>query len=150
MPNGLKQNLDHSRAAYRYAITQLPSMDSPWPIERDGFRFCSASEVESMLVEFGWAFFCRYEGCLEAFLKRKGVQLSKKLSLKKWLEKKGVCIPKDLLSGLECYRQIRNKLHHEDGATLDGKDDEEIHLLPQHMENFYTLFVWVEKQVEES
>lgn len=101
-----------------------------------------------MLIEFGWAFFCRYEACLEAHLHRTDVELNRKLSLIGWLERNNVQIPEPLRPGLQCYRQVRNKLHHEDGASLDGSPDREIHLLPEHMEMFYNLFKWCGARVE--
>lgn len=148
----IRRDLDHSRAAYRYAVQSLPN-----PKELDGgeivkgsFVFKEQSEIESMLIELGWAFFVRYEGCLEFYItKRNGIKLSTQCNLQKWLEGKGVEIPEMYTIGLENYRKIRNKLHHENGASLDSKKDGEIHLLPNHMENFYKLFVWCGMKIDE-
>ncbi len=143
----LQYNLDHSRAAYRFAVQAIPS---ELPAFIHGFQFVKQSQIDSMVIELGWAFFCRYEACVEAYLKSKGVNLSKKVSLLDWLKEQNVCIPNHYAEGLSLYRKIRNKLHHEDGAArcVNGKEDEEIHLLPEHMENFYNLFVWCGKEVE--
>lgn len=142
----LQRNLDHSRAAYLFAVQALPSK-LPTSINR--FYFEKQSQVESMVIELGWAFFCRYEACLEVYLKSKGVKLSKKVSFFDWLQEQHFNISADQSNGLSLYRNIRNKLHHEDGAALNGAEDEEIHLLPEHMENFYNLFVWCGEKVEE-
>lgn len=151
MDISLKSNLDHSRAAYLFAIACLQKVDqSTFPSIYNGFRFDRPSQIQSMVIELGWAFFCRYEACLETYLKRRNVTLSKNTSLKCWLSNKGLEIPADLETGLDCYRRIRNNLHHEDGASFNGEDDGEIQLLPDHMEQFYKLFVWVEESVESS
>jgi len=42
-------------------------------------------------------------------------------------------IPEELKPGLQVYRKIRNKLHHEDGAPLDDSGDLEIHLMQSVM-----------------
>lgn len=143
----LKDKLDHSRAAYRYAVKSLPDKA---PHQENGFLFERDSQVVSMLIEFGWAFFCRYEGCFEAHIKEHGIVLSKKLSLLDWLNQNGAKPTEDQKHGLELYRKIRNKLHHEDGKSFDDTDDNEIHLLPDHMENYYQLFLWCGEFIETS
>jgi hypothetical protein len=148
MATELQRKLSHSRAAYLFAVGALPS----WDPRRDGlvangFRFSSASQIESMLIELGGAFFCRYEACVEDFLRENGVQLSKTLSLGEWMEQHGVPIPDAYREPLAVYRRIRNHLHHEDGGSLDRDRTHEIHLLPAHMENFYNFFVWVGESV---
>lgn len=146
----LESKLSHSRAAYLFAVKSLPSEGSGFPIKKNGFLFSSQSEVKSMLIELGWSFYCRYEGCLEAYIKRHGIKLSKKKTLKSWLEDEGSNIPPCYSDGLEFYRKIRNYLHHEDGATFDNnnEEDKEIHILPEHMENFYNLFIWCSEEIE--
>jgi hypothetical protein len=72
----------------------------------------------------------------------------KKCALSDWLIQNNVNIPKDLRAGLDVYRKIRNKLHHEDGASLDNDSETEIHLMPDHMDNFYELFLWCGSQVK--
>lgn len=148
MTTQLEDYLAHSRAAYLHAVDALPKLDSPrsWPIRSGKFEFSSPSQVESMLIELGWAFFCRYEGCLEAFLKANQVTLTMGTPLKRWLSDR-MTIPVDKMKPLKVYRDIRNKLHHEDGASFDGDPDSEIHLLPEHMESFYEFFVWIGEQV---
>ena len=143
-------NLAHSRAAYLFAVRNLPNPSelNKGPITANGFRFERRSQVESMLIELGWAFFCRYESCLEAFLKRSQVELSQKCTLSDWLSQNNVSIPTNLQEGLEIYRKIRNKLHHEDGASLDDDPESEIHLMPDHMNNFYELFLWCGTQAK--
>lgn len=146
----LQKNLEHSRAAYTFALRSLPSSKSEFPLECNDIQFDKPSQIESMVVELGWAFFCRYEACLEAYIKGKGIKLSKNLSLYDWLVNQKIDVPLQLQEGLLLYRKIRNKLHHEDGAALEGSRDEEIHLFPDHMENFYDLFVWCGEQIETS
>ena len=144
----LEKNLEHSRAAYKFALNSIPAQEPEFPIDCNGFRFEKPSQLHSMVVELGWAFFCRYEACLEAYIKSKDIKLSKKLSLAAWFEYQNIIIPDSFKEGLSLYRKIRNKLHHEDGASLDGAEDEEIHLLPTHMDNFYNLFVWFGAKIE--
>lgn len=143
----LETNLQHSRAAYLFAINSLPT-PKYFPIKVNGMEFSKKSQIDSMEIEFGWSFFCRYEACLERFIKSKNIQLSKKLSLHGWLKEKNVEIPNDYIQGLELYRKIRNQLHHQDGASINSDLDTEIHLLPQHMNNFYSLFIWCGEQIE--
>lgn len=143
-PSTFQNNLNHARAAYLFAIRGLPEPAALefGPIRMNGFEFAKQSQIVSMLIELGWAFFCRYEGCMEAELKRQGITLSKKLTLVDWLLQNNVVIPERLQPGLDVYRTIRNKLHHEDGASVDGSPDLEIHLMPEHMDNFYDMFSW--------
>jgi len=146
----IRNNLDHARAAYRFAIKNLPnpaSLASGLIVVND-FEFQTPDHIQSMRVELGWAFFCRYESCLEAHFKRHSMKLTKKLSLAQWFEQNNVQVPDSLQPGLIVYRAIRNKLHHEDGASMDGSPEREIHLLPEHMEQFYELFLWCGTRVE--
>ncbi len=151
MANDLERNIKHSQAAYRFAISNLPSPHSlrSGPVRINEFEFSTEHQIESMLIELGWAFFARYEACLEMFLKQKGVALEKKLPLSRWFEKNEVHVPLEFAEGLDLYRRIRNKLHHEDGAAMDGNQTKELHLLPEHMQNFYDLFIWIEAQVSQ-
>ena len=149
MATVLERNLSHSRAAYRFALSALPDPTSEhsWPIRQHGHEFSSRSQIESMVIELGWAFFCRYEGCVEEFLvKKMGVKLSKKESLKDWLHEQ-IKIPQEYIEPLEVYRIIRNALHHDDGAAIEGNRNLEIHLLPEHMENFFRFFIWIGEEV---
>lgn len=147
MTTELELNLQHSRSAYLFSINSLPKK-SQFPVRLNGFEFKSESQIKSMEIELGWSFFCRYEACLENHIKSKNIKLSKKLNLKKWLTEKGVEIPDNYVQGLDLYRQIRNHLHHEDGASIEKEADTEIHLFPEHMENFFQLFVWCGEQIE--
>lgn len=147
----LESNLMHSRAAYLHAVRALPSPEDlrSGPICQHGLEFSRADQIQSQLIELGWAFFPRYEACLEKWLKDQKVKLSKKISLSDWLLNSKVNIPKDYSEGLAVYRKIRNALHHDDGATFDGSSEPEFHLLPDHMEKFFHLFCWVGQQVEQ-
>lgn len=143
----LEHNLKHSRAAYLFAIRCLPAPNAlaSGPIVVNGIEFAHESQITSVLIELGWAFFCRYEACLEAFLKRSNVDLSQGLT--RWLASKSIDIPRELRQGIKVYRRIRNQLHHEDGAPMNGERDQEIHILPDHMETYFDLFVWIGNQV---
>jgi len=147
--NEFENNLSHAHAAYVFAIRSLPAPTDleSGRVRMNGFEFSSESHIRSMLIELGWAFFCRYEACLEKYLKDNGVKLSKKCSLGDWLKNNGVQIPDDLDVGIGIYRKLRNALHHNDGASLNGEANTEIHILPDHMERFYKLFVWISQQV---
>lgn len=92
-----------------------------------------------MAIEMGWAFFVRYEACLEAFIKEQGIYLTKQRNLEDWMREKCIAVPDHLKEGLQVYRKVRNWLHHRDGQNDDGT---EIHLLSRHMDQFYELFVW--------
>lgn len=146
----LNNKLDHSRAAYQFALRSLPNPNNleDGEIQLNGFTFKNESHINSMRIELGWAFFCRYEGCFEYHLKQNNIKLSKKLSLLDWFKNNNIVIPDEFVAGLKCYRTIRNKLHHEDGTSFDGTADEEIHLLPEHMENFHNLFIWCGEKIE--
>lgn len=148
--NQLENDLAHARAAYIFSIRSLPdpALLSSGAIKANGMEFRKESEIFSMLVELGWAFFCRYEACLEFHLKKNNVLLSKKLTLLEWLDQKNTAVPDNLKLGIESYRLLRNKLHHENGASLEGPSDSEIHLLPEQMENFYNLFTWCGKAIK--
>ena len=148
--NKLESDLEHSRAAYRFAVNGLPLPDSlkSGTIRANGFEFARESQIESMKIEYGWAFFCRYEACVERFIRNKGVHLSKRLSLLDWLDKNNIKFPGNYRIGMDAYRKIRNSLHHSDGASLSGEPDTEIHLYPEQMENFFKLFVWIGSAVE--
>jgi len=100
-----------------------------------------------MLIELGWAFYCRYEACLEAFISEHKIGLTKKYTLEDWMDDNGANIPVDYTVSLIEYRRIRNDLHHRDGQNSDGP---EIHLLPEHMENFYSLFIWIASVIGKS
>ncbi|MFC5736757.1 hypothetical protein ACFPTV_03955 [Sinirhodobacter huangdaonensis] len=140
----------HSRSAYLHAVRALPSPENlhSGPIRQNSFEFTRADQIESQLIELGWAFFPRYEACLDKWLKDQGVKLSKQVQLKDWLTSRGVSIPAEFSEGLKLYRQIRNTLHHDDGASLSGNPETEIHLLPEYMENFFELFCWIGTEVE--
>lgn len=86
----------------------------------------------------GWAFFCRYGSCMEAELEYRGVQLIRDVTL----EWNNVVVQEVLRPGLYNYRRIRNMLHREDGASLDGPHNWEFQLMPQHMERFCNLSSW--------
>lgn len=145
----LQHNLSHSRAAYRFAISHLPPPPGgPWPMTVGNFTFEKPSQIHSMQQEYGWAFFVRYEGCVEFFLKKSGVKLSKSCSLKDWLCKHNVDIPARFEKDLEVYRRVRNSLHHDDGAPPEGDSSPEIDLPPPRMEEFYELFVWIGEAVQ--
>lgn len=147
----LENNLMHSRAAYLHAARALPSPEDlqSGPICQHGMEFSRTDQIESQLIELGWAFFPRCEACLEKWLKDQDVKLSKRVSLRDWLLDRKVNIPEKYSEGLAHYRKIRNALHHDDGATFDGSPEPEFHLLPEHMERFFYLFCWVGQQVEQ-
>ena len=151
MKSRFEADLSHSQAAYRFAIASLPSSRAEG-VERatvNGFTFEKRSQIDSMVIEFGWAFFARYEGCLEAYLQKTlKLALRRDFTIDKWLEVNSVIVPEKYLQGMAVYRRIRNSLHHDDGTSFDGPPDTEIHLLPEHMENFFCLFVWIANTAE--
>ncbi len=138
----LEQDLEHSRAAYIFALRSLPDPVKlqTGAIEANGFTFTKHSQIQSMVIELGWAFYCRYEACLEAFIKEQGISLGKKKTLENWMDENGVVIPYEYKDGFKVYRNVRNWLHHRDGQNEDGT---EIHLYPEHMDQFYEFFVWI-------
>jgi hypothetical protein len=145
----LEHNLSHSRAAYRFAISHLPPPPGgPWPMTVRGFTFEKASQIQAMQQEYGWAFFARYEGCVEYFLKKSEVNLTRKFLLKDWLGEHKIDIPARFEKDLEIYRLIRNSLHHDDGAPPNGIATPEIDLPPSRMDEFYDLFVWIGQAVQ--
>lgn len=147
--NNLERNLAHSRAAYRFSIESLPSPESlkSGPIRIGSFEFSTKDQIHSMIIEIGWSFFCRYEACLEKYLKDKSVKLTKNKSLQDFLDENGIITPENYRDGIKLYRKIRNNLHHQDGKYFENENTE-IHLLPIHMENFYNLFIWIGNEIE--
>lgn len=142
----IEQDLEHSRAAYIFSLNSLPDPRclKTGRIDANGFAFTKPSEIQSMVIELGWAFFCRYEACLEAYIKEQGVTLSKKKTLENWMDEKGVSIPDEYRAGIRQYRKVRNWLHHRDGQNDDGT---EIHLLQEQMDQFYHLILWIASAV---
>jgi hypothetical protein len=63
----LKGNLSHARQAYLHAVRSLPVCADlqAGPVNQHGMVFSKGSQIESQQIELGWAFFCRYESCLE-------------------------------------------------------------------------------------
>ena len=57
MPTRLEKNLQHSKAAYLFAINSLP-FPKDFPIRVNGMEFSKKSQIDSMEIEFGWSFFC--------------------------------------------------------------------------------------------
>lgn len=105
-------------------------------------RFEKNSQIDSMIIELGWAFFVRMEAPLEVLIK--------KLDAKKVNDLLGVDkFNSDERNGLDLYREIRNTLHHGDGdpallrkqpCHLRVEWGKEPHLMYEHMKNFYELF----------
>ncbi|MFG1296232.1 hypothetical protein [Xanthobacter variabilis] len=149
----LENNLRHARQAYLHALRALPALDDiqSGPVISCGMTFYNEGQIKSQIIELGWAFYCRYETCLEAWLKTNDVILSRKTTIKSYLIAKGAAIPEDMARGMDIYRDIRNKLHHEDGAIMDNDVDseKEIHLLEEHMDMFFHLFVYIGATVDE-
>ena len=149
MRTDLEKDLEHSRVAYIFALRSLPDPGrlQNGTIEANGFTFTKPSQIQSMVIELGWAFYCRYEACLEAFIKEQGVQLTKKKTLEDWMDEIGVVVPDGYKDGFRVYRKVRGWLHHRDCQNEDGT---EIHLYPEHMDQFYNLFVWIASAVAAS
>lgn len=72
-----ENNLSHSRVAYLHSVRSLPILPIKAPLNSGGLTFTKDSQVFSIVVELGWAFFCRYESCFETFLKESGVKLKR-------------------------------------------------------------------------
>ena len=148
----LKQKLAHARAAYIHAVGSLPdplALENG-PILQNGLEFRSYDEIRSQFIELGWAFFCRYEACLERWLKSQNIRLGKKRSLYGYFVKQGITITEENIEGLKIDRSIRNKLHHDDGENFEEDQlGTEIHIKPQHLERFFDLFCWIEKAIED-
>lgn len=152
--SSLKHNLSHSRAAYLHAVGSLPNPRQleEGPISQNGFVFTKESEIDSQLIELGWAFYCRYDACFEDWLKERGIwhQLQKKggkhkISVGRFLKDQKILVPDELKHGLRNYKEIRNILVHNDGKNRKaGLQGTEKHLLPSNMELFFELFCWIE------
>jgi len=146
MPS-LEKDLDHSRAAYLFAMDALPPSA---PRTLNGWTFRANHEITAMKIELGWAFYCRYESCFEVFLKKSNIILTKKYQLSDWFAEKGIETPAWVSEGLSIYRRIRNQLHHENGASFVGAQDQEIQMLQEHLEKFYKMFVWCASEIDGS
>ncbi|MBI1384740.1 MAG: hypothetical protein GC150_07515 [Rhizobiales bacterium] len=142
MRRDLEKELEHARVAYLFSMRALPDPATliNGPVTVNGIEFRTKDQVKSVAIELGWAFYCRYEACLEAFIKEHKVPLSRKYNLEMWMSDSGIQIPDAHLPGLTEYRRLRNILHHDDGRTGSRT---EVHLFPEHMARFYDLFIWI-------
>ncbi|HVV48883.1 MAG TPA: hypothetical protein VHO06_04430 [Polyangia bacterium] len=141
------QSIEHVIASYRFFLQAIPTeaMFASGSVHVGQFSFSRYSQAEAMVVELGWAFFIRLEGCLEALVHRlgiKGADVPGKITAAGELSA-------DELRGYQAARDLRNIYHHGDGDwTLLSKvptevrpaADSEPHLLPEHLERFYALF----------
>ena len=146
MRTDLEQGLEHLRASYIFALRSLPDPErlQNGNIEANGFTFTKPFQIQSKRIELGWAFYYRYKACLEAFIKQQGVQLTRKKTLEAWMNENGIDVPDGYKDGFKQYRKVRSLLHHRDGQNEDGT---EVHLHPDHMDQFYHLFVWIASAV---
>jgi hypothetical protein len=150
-------DLSHAWVAYAFFEEQIPRR-VVLPHRVGTVEFQRESQVRSVEVELGWAFFTRLEACLETHLHRIGVDARGNEGLVNALEGRGVAIPDHYRGGMEAYRAIRNALHHGDGdphvirnpgPLAHGIDrGNEIHLLRDQVEAFYGLFRWVAEQLD--
>lgn len=150
-------DLSHAWVAYAFFEEQIPR-GVVLPHRAGSIEFQRESQIRSVEVELGWAFFTRLEACLETHLHRIKVDARGNDGLVNALEARGVPIPDDYRKGLTAYRAIRNALHHGDGdprlirnpgPLADGIDHgNEVHLLRDQVKAFYDLFRWVAEQLD--
>jgi len=111
----------------------------------NGTEFERYEQALAMLVELGWALFCRMDACLEALAIRVGVKPKNILDR---LAASGEFSASDF-DALRTARELRNVLHHGDGdwtllrnipTAVQTAPDKQPHLYPEHVEKFYLLF----------
>ena len=141
-------SMAHVIAAYRFFVQTVPDealFAAGRPVRIGTFEFERSSQAEAMIVELGWAFFARCEGCLEALWNRLGKSLKE---VSKIIEDSGEFTPEELHAWRQA-RELRNIIHHGDGdATLlknsptivVSREGHEPHLFPEHVEQFHSLF----------
>jgi hypothetical protein len=141
------KSIEHIIAAYRFfvqAVPDEPLFASGRPVRVGKFEFEEFSQAEAMLVELGWAFLTRCEGCLEALVHRLEIRGSDVLGMIKESEE----FSSEELDGYEILRELRNIFHHGDGDwKLLSKTPQKVrpskgsepHLFPEHIEQFYSL-----------
>lgn len=146
-----QNDLAHIYAAYRYCVSCIPNdelfvNDKPVRVGRTLFE--KRSQVLSMRVELGWAFFTRMDACLETLAHELKIK-SGETGILEYLEKNGCILSDHEKKGLSVYREIRNTLHHGDGdpeylnkppTTLTVDNGNEPHLFEEQMNMFYELF----------
>ena len=138
--------------AYRFFSRTLPPealFESGAPIRLNGTEFERYEQALALLVEAGWAFFCRMDACLEALISRLDVTPS---TLLDQLRVSGEFSEEDL-NALRTARELRNIYHHGDGdwqllknspRSVRTAPDRQPHLYPEHGEKFHAfLFVKV-------
>lgn len=134
--------------SYRFFSRTLPPealFKSHSPVRINGTEFERYEQALAMLVELGWASFCRMDACLEALINRVGITPR---NLYDYLKASGEFSDKDI-DDLRTARELRNIFHHGDGdgallknapKTVRLSPEKQPHLYPEHIENFYSLF----------
>ncbi len=144
-----QKDMDHIWVAYCFLDQAVPSESSDLPLCLNGFEFHKKSQITSIRVELGWAFYTRLEACLETLLHRLEIKLTRNKSLLDLCSQKDVALSLTDKQGLNVYRELRNVLHHADGDPanysrdlrhLKVEDGKEPRLHREHIENFYKLF----------
>lgn len=143
-------DIDHIWVAYSFFEQAIPDVtEDNLPLRCGQLEFRHTSQIESVRVELGWAFFTRLEACLESLLHRVNIELTKKKSLLAVCKSYGLILSDHEERGLRSYRELRNVLHHADGnpATYDRElceivaiDGQEPHLYKTEVKGFYDLF----------
>ncbi|HET6375029.1 MAG TPA: hypothetical protein VFF88_03185 [Methylocella sp.] len=139
-----QNRLDHSHAAYRAAVTWcLVAKERGFPFDLRGLRFESESQLQSVIVELGWAFEPRFFAILEQYYKANGFE--KFVDFKdKYLNNK--FDPESVRGFVELSKLRQIILHGDgdeqyvwDGNKLGVPEGCEPHILPEHVEKLYRL-----------
>lgn len=147
-----KREFDRSMSniiiTYRFFSRALPPeaiFKEGRPITLNGTEFERYEQALAMLVELGWALFCRMDASVEALIQRIAVQPKSILAT---LESCPEITPEDIQT-YRTARELRNIIHHGDGdagllnrpATLVRvAQDKQPHLYPEHVERFHRVF----------
>ena len=137
-------NLEHAYLAYRCSASWcIEASRSKLPFDLFGLKITKSTQFDSILIELGWAFTPRFYAILESFHIAIGYDKFEPFK-KEYLIKKFT--PEDVI-GFEVLTKLRNIIMHGDGDEqavrptnrLNLPKDNEPHLLPKAMEQFYDL-----------
>ena len=147
------RHFDHIWVAYDYALSSVPReglFANGRAVRVGRHTFAKWTQAESMVIELGWAFYCRMEACLETYVTKLGIRVGKS-GMAAYLKEQGLwqSLTGAEQEGVRQYRDLRNILHHGDGEPcwlrnqpkcVQVPEGKEPHLLHEHMRDFRRLF----------
>ena len=142
-----KNNLMHSYCAYCAAVTWCcEARKRPFPFDVGNLQFQKSSDLDSVIIELGWAFMPRFYTILEQY----HVALNCK-NFSEFMNDYKNKMSSDDVDGLIKLTKLRNIIMHGDGNEnnvrghnkLGTPSDMEPHIMPEHINKFYQLLLRV-------